>query len=146
MREWKHVVDAGFLVPLAPETEVYGWPQMGFFIVVPNGDESCTIWSVLGGYADTRLLPNLPPEKTAEFLRSNAKPRYARDIWPNLYAAVDLLSPCCEARINTGLFDQKGECGKCGNVVVRKDLATGAWAWDDTESSPGKPRRICVAE
>lgn len=134
---WKHEVTAGHISPLEPNHMVFGSEEDGYFIITPYSRGSH--WKMPVADAFAMIFGKLVPIITENATALNNNPsmwRHARDIWPARYVQVEMLSPCCSAKIDASLVDgvMIGSCSKCSTYVVRMNPRTGVQEWLDGKS------------
>lgn len=126
---WKHKITAGHISPLEPDHKVFGSEKRDYFIITSYANGSHWMMKV----ADACALVN--EQKSEPIVTHKAKKMYdnptnwrlARDIWPEQYVEVEMLSPCCNAKLEGSRGDgvMIGSCSKCGENIVRQNPKTG---------------------
>lgn len=134
---WMHKITAGHLKPLEPDRKVFGSEEDGYYIITRYMYGSH--WMMPAIDACARIHGSIESILTheAEALSKNTNAwRYARDIWPDHYAEVEMRSPCCSKQIDSSRGDgvMIGSCRACGKSVVRLNPETGTQEWLDGKS------------
>ena len=92
---WKHKDSALRMEPLQPDRKVFESAEYGYHFVITSyqyGSHFTRI--VINGFVvDENLHPILT--KDVRRLFASRTWRYARDIWPEQYVPVPMVSPCC---------------------------------------------------
>ena len=134
---WRHKDSARRMEPLQPDRKVFGSAEDGYLYVITSYQYGSHFMSVvIDGFVadDVHLYPILTED--VEKLYASGNWRYARDIWPEQYVPVPMVSPCCSATIDVSRGDgvMFGHCRKCNRSVVRLNPQTKVLEWLDGHS------------
>ena len=134
---WMHRIMAGHILPLESDHKVFGSDKGGYFIIAAHSNGSRWMMPVVHASALIRSeLESILSMDAEKLYRDTSKWGHARDIWPDQYVQVEMLSPCCSAKIDGSRGDgvMVGSCSTCGTDIVRQNPKTGVEEWLDGKS------------